>query len=333
MFGRHADGTGRYSWYLVHELRNLGLEVDVFSSTLHVRRVGPLFHFLASAHEANLNREFRHYDVVHSNEGAGLLVFHPCMIETYHHDYAQTNEFGDCVFNLLENVECHKVRHIVVPSCASKNSLLDYGFSPSKISVIHHGVNHELFKKDEVLRESMRRKLGLCNYFVVLNVGRLVKHKGHAALVRIMQKLPKSALIVVGKGKEELPVREIASKMGVKMLHFKDVTDEFLSGLYNAADLYVHTSTLEGFGLTVLEAMACGLPVIAYKVADFEQVVGGAGHLVDIGDVEGIKSKLWLLFQDEDMRRRLGELAYLRSKDFSWSETARKHVHVYKSAF
>lgn len=323
-FGRYAYGLGQYGWYLTRELRRLGFEVDVFTANLHVKKMGPLLHSFG-----NLLRKLQCYDIVHSNEGAGLFVFHPAMIETYHHDYAQVNLFGYRFFHALENIECRKVQHIIVPSFASQNSLLRYGFPLSKVSVIYHGVDHRLFKKDEVSREKLRRKLGLSKDFVVINVGRFVKYKGQITLVKIMRKFPNSVLILVGKGEEEKKINEVALKMGVRILHFKDVSNEFLSSLYNAADVYVHTSTLEGFGLTILEAMACDLPVVAYKTADLDQIVGDTGYLLDVGDTDGIKSALWFLLENYDMRKRLGESASLRSKNFSWSTTAIKHAQVY----
>lgn len=324
-YGRYAHGVGKYRWYLTHELSRLGVEVDVFTTNLHVRKIGPFLHSFR-----NLFRKLQHYDIIHSNEGAGLFVSHPAIVETYHHDYGQVGEFGYTFFNVLENMECRKVKQIIVPSYASKNSLLRYGFSPEKISVIYHGVDHKVFKKDRVARKRMRSKLGLSKHFVVINVGRLVKHKGQTGLMKALEKIPKTVLILVGKGEEERAIYEMAAKMEVKMLHFKDIPDEVLASFYNAADVYVHTSVLEGFGLTILEAMACGLPIVAYKTADFDQIIGNAGYLTDVGDVDGIKSALWLLLEDPERGTRLGEIAVWKSKHYSWSETARKHIQVYK---
>jgi glycosyltransferase involved in cell wall biosynthesis len=323
-YGQYAYGIGKYGWYLTSELRKLGVKVDVFTTNLHVRKIGPLFHSFN-----NLFRKLQYYDVVHSNEGAGLFVFHPNMVETYHHDYGQVHEFGYRFFNALENMECRKAKHIIVPSYASRNSLLRHGFSPEKISVIYHGVDHEIFKEDKLARKKMRSKLGLSKHFVVINVGRFVKHKGQTDLIKAMEKIPNTILILVGKGEKEKEIYSVASKSGVKVLHFKGVSDELLANLYNVADVYVHTSVLEGFGLTIIEAMACGLPIVAYKTADLGRIVGKAGFLMNIGDLDGIRSALWRLLENSNDKVQMAEIASAQSRSFSWSETANKHVKVY----
>ncbi|MCW4015247.1 MAG: glycosyltransferase family 4 protein [Candidatus Bathyarchaeota archaeon] len=323
-FGRNDYSTGKYGWHLAYELRKMNHDVDIFTTNLHVPKIGPFL--LAFKH---LFSKLQHYDIVHSNEGAGLFVSHPALLETYHHDYAQVPEFGHRFFNILENMECRKVKHIIVPSYASKDVLLGYGFPPEKISVIYHGVD-EIFKEDKLIRKMMRSKLGLTKELVVINVGRFVKHKRQVDLIRALSGFSNVVLILVGNGPEEYRIKDTASKMGVKMLHFKNVSDIFLAGLYNAADVYVHTSTLEGFGLTILEAMSCGLPVIAYTTGDLEQIVGNAGHIVQIGDIESVRAGLFNL-EIHSVRNEMRNLALAKSRDFSWSESMKKHSKVYSS--
>ena len=310
---------------MVQELRNLGHDVDVLTTNWHISKVGPfLFSF------RHILRRFQDYDIIHSNEGVGLFVHHPALIETYHHDYAQVPEFGQSFFSALENMECQKARHIIVPSYASKQSLLDYGFSPNKISVIYHGVDNQIFKRDKLARNRLRSKLGLSNKFVVLNVGRFVKHKGQIGAIKAINGLSNMVLILVGKGGEESNIYAAVHKAGVKMLHFADVSDDFLVELYNAADVYLHTSTLEGFGLTVLEAMACGLPIVGYRTADLEQIVADAGCLFPIGDLQSVRSGL-LGLEEKKVRNEMKRVALLRSENFSWSESAKKHSQVYSN--
>jgi len=324
-FGRYAYGIGKYGWHLTHELRRLGFEVDVFTANLHVKKIGPLLHSFG-----NLLRKLQHYDVVHSNEGAGLFVLHPVMIETYHHDYAQVSEFGYRFFHALERIECHKVQHMIVPSLASQNSLLRYGFPPNKISVIYHGVDHNVFKKNGTSRIFLRRKYGISNCFIVINVGQLIKRKGQIDIIKALQGISNMAFILVGSGKEEKNIKKLARKTGVRLIHFKYVPESFLVDLYNAADVYVHTSILEGFGLTVLEAMACGLPIIAYDTADFEHVVGGGGYLLKKGDLIGVRSAIKFLQENERERKKLSRKAEKRSNIFSWEKSARAHCAIYK---
>lgn len=323
-FGKEVFGIGKYAWYLTNELRSLGVSVDVFTTNVHSKSLGlPLFWV------RNLSLKLKNYSLVHSNEGAGLFLYHPCMIETYHHNYKQTYDINSLLFDKLESLQCRKVQHIIVPSFKTKEDLSRYGFNKN-VSVIYHGVDHNVFKKDESSRIFLRRKYGISNLFVVINVGRLIKRKRQIEIIRALSGMPKTAFILVGDGEEEKNIKKMARKSGVRLIHFRYVSERSLVDLYNASDVYVHTSVLEGFGLTVLEAMACGLPITAYDTADFRSIVGDAGYLMDGGDIEGIRSALWLLRENSGIRNKMSQVAASRSKNFSWSQTAQKHAEIYK---
>lgn len=326
-YGVELLGLGKYCWYLVNELRKLGIQVDVFTTNFHFKTLGlPLFYM------KNASLNVKKYDIVHSDVGAGLLLYHPCMVETYHHDYRQPSDVNSLIFYGLEALQCHKVKHIIVPSFMTKNSLLNHGFKEDKITVIHHGVDHKLFRPDGALRRFLREKCGLKGFFVVISVGRLVRHKRHTDIVEALSKIPETALILVGGGPEEKRIVALAKEKKVKLLHFKNISDEFLTSLYNAADVYVHASVLEGFGLTVLEAMACALPVICYDAGDFKNVVPGAGIVLEQGDVEAMVHAIEFLKQRNDERKTLSHVALQKSKTFTWKKTAKEHLNVYLNA-
>jgi len=325
-FGREKSSIGKYGWHLANELRKLDVCVDIFQTKFHIKTLGPPIFYLKNAF-----LRLEDYDIVHSNEGAGVFLHHPCMIETYHHDYKQPYDINSLTFHKLEMLQCHKVRHIIVPSFATKKALLRYGFKEDKISVIHHGVDHSVFRKKNS-RVLLKRKYGILNHFVVINVGTFIKRKRQNDIIEALAGIPDTVLILVGRGEEEKNIKELTREKKVKLLHFKYVPESFLVDLYNVADVYIHTSVLEGFGLTVLEAMACGLPVIAYKTADLGHIIDNAGYLTNVGDIEGIRSALWLLYKNSDVRKERGQNAIDRSKGFSWSETAKKHAQVYKNA-
>lgn len=324
-YGLEETGIGKYSWYIVNELSKLGVHVDVFTAKFHFKSLGPPFFYMK-----NMFLKLKNYDLIHSNEGAGLFLNHPCIIETYHHDYKQIYDFNSLVFYGLETLQCHKVQHVVVPSFMTKKRLLHYGFKEDKISVIHHGVDHSVFKKNGASRIFLRRKYGLSDYFVVINVGQLIKRKRQIDIIRALQGIPNTAFILVGNGKEGKNIRKLARKTGVRLIYFKHVAESFLVDLYSAADVYIHTSILEGFGLTVLEAMACGLPIIAYDTADFEHVVGDGGYLLKKGDLVGITSAVTFLRENEREKKRLSKKAEKRSNIFSWEKSARAHHEIYE---
>jgi glycosyltransferase involved in cell wall biosynthesis len=324
-FGKDFFGVGKYGWYLVNELRNLGASVDVFTTKVHLKSLGPPLFYIRK-----MSLKLKNYDLVHSNEGAGLFLYHPCMIETYHHDYKQCYDVYDLVFHLLETLQLRKVGHIIAPSFGTENNLLRLGLTKDKISVIHHGVDHSVFKKDESSRTYLRRKYGISNLFAVINVGRLIKRKTQIEIIKALEGVPQTTFVLVGDGEEEKNIKKMAQKSGVRLIHFKHVSERSLVDLYNVADVYVHTSVLEGFGLTVLEAMACGLPVIAYKTADFETMLGGAGFLLKRRDIDGIKQSIEVFKHDQELRKRMSEIAQQKSKEYTWRKTAEEHLKVYE---
>jgi glycosyltransferase involved in cell wall biosynthesis len=324
-YGKDNLGIGKYSWYLVNELRKLGVDIDVFTTNLRFKSFGPPLFYLR-----NMFLNLKNYDLVHSNEGAGVFIYHPCMVETYHHDYEQTYDINSLVFHKLEVIHCYKVRHIIVPSFSTKKSLIYRGFNENKISVIPHGVDFNIFKKDEQARVFLRKRYDISDCFVVMNVGQLIRRKKQEDIIKALHGIPNIVFILVGRGGEEENLKTLASKLRVKLIHFKYVPESFLADLYNAADVYVHTSIIEGFGLTILEAMACGLPVVVYETADFQKIINDSGFVLKQGDIAGLSEKIELLQEDEKMRRHLSENALRQSKKFVWKESALKHLKVYE---
>lgn len=324
-YGKEELGVGRYCYHLVEELRKMGLDVDVFTTKLRAKNLGEPIFFLRNA-----IKNLRHYDIVHSSQGSAIFVQHLNIVETYHHDLTAMNEPKYAFFSALENYHCRRARHIIVPSFNTKNVLVRFGHPAHKISVIYHGMDHEQFKHDERLRAIARKKYGIEKDFVVLSVGRLVRYKRQLDIVKALNNMTNCVFILIGKGEEKNNILKSASQTGVRLLHFEKVTDEQLTEIYNAADIYVHTAAVEGFGLSVVEAMACGLPVVVYKTADFDRIVGNAGFLMQVGDVEGITSAIKFLLEDDSKKAKMSENAVANSKKFTWSETAIQHLEVYR---
>lgn len=108
-------------------------------------------------------------------------------------------------------------------------------------------------------------------------------------------------------------------------------TDSELIQLYNQADIFVFTSLFEGFGFPPLEAMGCGLPVICSDSSSIKEVVGNAGILLKPGDVSGFSKNIVRVCRNKDLRKKLSADSVKRAGDFSWEETARKTLSVYRS--
>ncbi len=234
-------------------------------------------------------------------------------------------------FHLLERLQCLKAKHIIVPSNATADSLVTQGVDMEKISVIGHGVDREVFIRDLHLREWIRAAYDLENCLVVINVGQMTKRKNQVAIVRLMQRIPNSVLILVGKGSEEQKVLSFAKNGQVRVLHFRHVSEPLLVALYNAADVYVSTSMTEGFGQTVLEGMACGLPVVAYQTGDFVEMIGRAGFVFDSKDEVAMVTALLELMRNESLRQLYSDRATLQAQLYSWDNAVDNHIRVFKN--
>jgi glycosyltransferase involved in cell wall biosynthesis len=108
------------------------------------------------------------------------------------------------------------------------------------------------------------------------------------------------------------------------------VSDDQLLALYQEATALVYPSRYEGFGLPVLEAMACGTPVIASRAASMPEVLGEAGVLLDPDDTPGWAQAIANVVTDEGLRARMRTAGVARAREFTWARTARLTLAVYR---
>jgi glycosyltransferase involved in cell wall biosynthesis len=101
--------------------------------------------------------------------------------------------------------------------------------------------------------------------------------------------------------------------------------------LYNACDLFLHTSLYEGFGFPILEAMACGIPIISSDSSSLPEVVKNAGYLLDPNDKDEFVSIIKFVLENKQMIEGLSILGIRNAKTFSWQKTAKETIEVYKT--
>ena len=173
----------------------------------------------------------------------------------------------------------------------------------------------------------------------VLYVGEYGPHKGYAEAFEVVARLADRGLphrlVVVGRIAPwvapviEAEVRRSARPDRIHLAGY--VTEAELVGLYQQADALVVTSRAEGFGLPVVEAMACGTPVIAFANSSLTEVVDGAGELVADGDVVEFASRLASLLRDGRRRHELSQAGLRRAEDFDWDACATTHAEILRS--
>lgn len=164
---------------------------------------------------------------------------------------------------------------------ALKTSLVALGAAPEKIQVLRNGVDLAKFCPGD--REAARARMGF-NGTTLLSVGNLIPLKGHDIAIRALANLPDKRLVIVGDGPEHANLQSLAQRIGVadRVRFFGRVPHEALPDIYRASDVLLLLSTNEGLANVLLEAMACGTPVVATPAGGTPEVIAtpNAGELV-----------------------------------------------------
>lgn len=228
--------------------------------------------------------------------------------------------------------------HILADSKATKADLIDlYGAPEERITVLYSGV-HRRFKRVEDSKELglIRAKHGLAGIDYILSVGTVQPRKNYSRVIEALSRLRGARqdlhyAIAGGSGWLEEEMLRTIDKFGmndrVHLLGF--VADRDLPALYTGARMLVMASLYEGFGLPILEAMACGAPVIASNRSSLPEVAGNAALLVDPNDVDAICNAILRLETDSARRLELVEAGYKQIKKFSWERAAKQLKTIY----
>ncbi|MBF0109882.1 MAG: glycosyltransferase [Magnetococcales bacterium] len=226
---------------------------------------------------------------------------------------------------------CRKAKAVITVCNALKQALIPLGIPEEHIRVLPNGVDLELFRPLD--RDAARRELGI-EGTTLLSVGHLVRRKGHDIPIRALPSLPGVRLVVAGGGgtfedDNELVLKRLARDLGVadRVCFAGPVPQARLPMHYSAADILVLASTREGWANVLLEAMACGLPVIASNVWGTPEVVAApeAGVLMEERSVAGFLAAFGRL--GAAMPERSATRAY--AERFSWDRTTRGQLELF----
>lgn len=220
-----------------------------------------------------------------------------------------------------------EAKKIIVPSEFTKQELMKiYGAWDDQIAVVPHGVDLDFWQdsrgeNEKKLKQSLKARYNLEKPYVIF-VGRLEDKKNIGRLLSAWQTadLRDFDLVLVGRGRTVLPSDNI------KMLGW--LSKEELRELYWNATAMVMPSLYEGFGLTLLEAMAAGAPVVASDIAAHREVAGEAVLFFDPLSVDALVYDLRRLCSDKILRDTLKEKGVARVNDFSWQKAAERTWRV-----
>lgn len=213
-----------------------------------------------------------------------------------------------------------KFDHIITISQSTKEDIIESLHYPGeKISVAYPGVDQ---------RFTPHHKKGAG--FTIMFVGGLKPRKNPEFLLKVMAKInrPDVKLVFAGDG----PLRRRLTGKNVRVIGF--IPEKAKPSIYHRADVVVLPSIKEGFGMTLVEAGASGLPVVANNAWSMPEIVknGETGFLAKFNDIDDWAAKLIQLIKDKDLRQKMGAVArqYVRQK-FTWENNIQVHLKVYES--
>jgi glycosyltransferase involved in cell wall biosynthesis len=227
---------------------------------------------------------------------------------------------------------------ITVSYSARRDILRLTGVPAHRVHVIHEAAAPAFQPiHDRECLESVRHRYGLGER-IILYVGTIEPRKNLPRLIEAYGRLHRAGdlphqLVCVGPqgwGYQEVQHCIDALELGeaVRLTGYVPFAD--LAPLYNLSEIFVFPSLYEGFGLPVIEAMACGIPVITAANSSFREIVDGAAEAIDPLKTDAIAEALLRLSQDAERRRELGRNGLRRAQEFSWARAARETLTVYR---
>lgn len=231
------------------------------------------------------------------------------------------------------------VKVLTVSEFSRRDLIQTYGLPPEKVVVTPNGVGAEFRPiRDEVVLKNLKKKYGIEREYL-LSVGNLQPRKNLARLIKVYTRLRDSVedfrcqLVLVGRRAwlyKHIFHEAHQSQYRGDVILTDYVPEADLPGLYSGALAFVYPSIFEGFGLPVLEAMACGTPVITSNSSSLPEVVGQAGLMVDPFDEEALARAILRVVEDAQLRAQLSAQGWRQAAKFSWRRTAELTLDVYR---
>jgi len=263
-----------------------------------------------------------------------VLTVHDVMF-----DNVRPDAYSDFYYDRIMPLAINRAGKIITISDYSKKQVIDkYKVSDNKISVIYNGVD-PYFKvcTDKAYLRKWLIELGIDSEYMLFLAAPDPRKNTDTVLeafsvFRAKHKNKLIKLLLVGVKDdffERLKKKAMAFRCEDSVIFLPFVSPEELLILYNAATVFLYVSLSEGFGLPILEAMACGAPVITSKVTSMPEIAGNAAFLVDPLDKDSIVDAMLKLANDRSAREQLRRLGLERVKQFSWDVSAQKTLDIY----
>jgi glycosyltransferase involved in cell wall biosynthesis len=352
---KHRTGTENYSYHLINALASSDHDDIDFRIYLNANESNA--HILLSGEElrpipfprfwthARLSAEMvtRRPDLLFVPSHVIPLV-HPTSVVTIHdlgylHEPDAHPRRQRLMLDWTTRWNAHVAARVIAISSATRHDLVTrYGVDEHKVTVISHGVSGQFRPQSRDVISSLRNRLRLPERFV-LAVGTIQPRKNLGNLAQAVRRLRDEgeAITLVTAGKRGWMADQVEREIREALpddsrLHLGYVPDEDLPALYGAADVVALVSRFEGFGLPVLEAMACGAPVVISNRASLPEVARGAALVADPGDPASIADQLRRILGDSARRGELIDQGRARASAFTWERAAQQTIAVFRDA-
>jgi glycosyltransferase involved in cell wall biosynthesis len=190
---------------------------------------------------------------------------------------------------------------------------------------------------DQTILERVRKKYNLPTEFILF-VGLIEPRKNIGMLIEAFSRVGqnsnnKTDLVIAGRwGWESKSILALVNQLNLEeRVHFPGyIAQEDLPALYTLANIFVYPSLYEGFGLPVLEAMACGTPVITSNISSMPELIGESGILVQTGNLNALISAMRNVIENSGKLTEMSEKSLIRAAKFSWKKTAQLTLEAYE---
>lgn len=349
---RQATGIGRYTVAIGHALAAQNVSVhSLWAGAKPADQAGKILHgayrlpgllSIGQLEIAQLARQL-HLDIVHDPTGAmPLLLTGAARIVTVHdvvpYVYPHTSTRLDwLIYHVWLPLVVRTVDAVITDSHQSwKDIVTHLPVAPERVTAIPAATDRRFRPLDPAEYEPILHQYSVeCPY--ILYVGALESRKNLPRLLQAYAALrhwsTQWRLVIVGARKWKFsPIFDTVQQLNLEphVTFTGYVADEHLPALYAGADLFAFPSLYEGFGLPVLEAMACGTPVVTSNTSSLPEVAGDAALLVDPLDVAAIADAMRRVLEDQALAAELRAKGLARAAQFTWERTARETIAVYE---
>jgi glycosyltransferase involved in cell wall biosynthesis len=242
------------------------------------------------------------------------------------------------IYWLAHRLALRASRVILTISQATKADLVRvFHLDPQRVQVTPLAADATFAPRSPAQINAVRVNYALPERYVLY----LGSNKPHKNLMRLVQawqmanvkhQMSNIQLVIAGQWDERYPeARRLAEELGLKdqVIFAGAVEENDLPALYSGATLFVFPSLYEGFGLPVLEAMACGTPVVCSRASSLPEVAGDAAMLVDTVQMDTLATAINQMLRDEELRRAMRQKGLAQAARFSWEHTARETLSIY----